>query len=176
MATFKAIVATARNNIIGNGEKMGWNIPEELEYFKQVTQGSIIIMGRKTFESIGCRLLPNRKTIVITRENGYKNRLLSEGRISKNDYDNLLLVTSYRDVIIRVSLFNTQTDVFVVGGGEIYKMFEYLYDEIYVSRIDMDIEGDVTFDIDLKHYSMDIVREPIMKNGKELVKFERYRL
>lgn len=122
------VVAAARNNVIGANNSLIWKISEDLKYFKQLTTGYTIIMGRKTFESIG-RALPNRRTIVVTRNVGYH----AEG---------CELAASLQDAL---SMTKGEEEVFIVGGGQLYKeAFDYA-ERIYLTRIDKDYEGDTFF-------------------------------
>ena len=97
------IVAIARNGIIGSGNSLIWHISEDLRRFKAITSGHPVVMGRKTFESIG-RALPGRTNVVITRQSGF----LAEG---------CTVVHSLEEAL---ALFPESEEVFVIGGGEIY--------------------------------------------------------
>lgn len=122
-----AIVAMSNNNVIGYENKMPWHLPQELKYFKKVTTGYPIIMGRKTFESIG-RPLPNRENIIVTRQSDYK----AEGVTVINDLPAYLTE-------------NKNKDLFIIGGEEIFKIaFPYL-DTLYVTDILHTFEGDTYF-------------------------------
>src|SRR5437879_4536686 len=99
------VVAMAENRVIGKDNKLIWHLPADLKYFKQLTSGHPIIMGRKTYESIG-KPLPNRTNIVITRQADFK----AEGCMVANSLGDALMLAQQLDA-----------DVFVIGGAEIYK-------------------------------------------------------
>lgn len=122
-----AMVAMSENNVIGLNNEMPWYLPDELAYFKKVTTGHAIIMGRKTFDSIG-RPLPNRENIVVTRQKDYQ----PEGVTVVND------VVSYLEE-------NQNKDLFIIGGAEIFHLtFPYL-DTLYITEIEHEFEGDTFF-------------------------------
>ena len=105
---FSIIVAIGKNREIGKKNKLLWHIPEDLKNFKKITTGKTVIMGRKTFESIG-RLLPNRKNIVLSK-NGDKELVKEKGiEIYQNLED---LISHYK---------NSQEEIFIIGGEQIYK-------------------------------------------------------
>lgn len=122
----KLIVATSRNNVIGDSNKLIWHLPADLKRFKDVTTGHPIVMGRKTYQSIG-RPLPNRRNIIITRDSDY-------------EVDGCEVVNS-----IEEALLLTNNDCFIIGGGEIYKQTLHIADRIYMTVVDEDFDGDTTF-------------------------------
>ena len=122
------IVAVSKNNVIGADNGLLWQMPADLKHFKAVTIGYTIIMGRKTYESIG-RPLPERKNIVVTRQEDFK----AEG---------CEVVNSLQDA---VDLCLREQEVFIVGGGEIYKQAIHAADKIYLTRIYGMFEGDTVF-------------------------------
>lgn len=117
----------SQNRIIGNDGKLIKHIPGDLPRFKKLTMGSIVVMGRKTFESIG-KPLPGRTNIVLSKREDYN----PEG---------VLVYRSIQDVI---SLFTTQ-NIFVIGGGEIYNLFLPYADRIEMTLVEEDWEGDTLF-------------------------------
>ncbi len=122
------IVAADLNNNIGIDNTLPWHISEDLKYFKRVTKGHPVIMGRKTYESIG-RLLPNRLNIILTRNKDYK----IEGADIKSSIDEA----------IKAAKDNSDYDtskVFIIGGAEIYKQSLDLVDEIYFTRVETKLE------------------------------------
>lgn len=134
MTILSMIVATAKNNIIGKDNDMPWHLPADLAYFKKVTLGKPIIMGRKTFESIG-RPLPGRRNIVISRDENY----FAEG---------IDTVTSVEKALALVdgSNGNEQVEeIMVIGGGAIYKHCLPSADRLYVTHIKAEIDGDTQF-------------------------------
>ncbi len=122
----KLIVAISKNRVIGDSNKLIWHLPSDLKRFKEITTGHPIVMGRKTFQSIG-RPLPNRRNIIITRDDKFE----VEGCEVVNSIEEAFLLTN--------------SDCFIIGGGEIYKQSLHLADKIYMTLIDEDFEGDTTF-------------------------------
>jgi len=137
------IVAADRNNNIGIDNKLPWHISEDLKYFKRVTKGHPVIMGRKTYESIG-RLLPNRLNVILTRNTNYS----VEGA----------KVLSSIDEAIKLSMNANEYDtskVFIIGGSEIYKQTLDQADEIYMTRVDTELEkADASYPAIPKEYSL----------------------
>lgn len=127
------IVAVAENGAIGKDNQLLWRLPDDLKRFKQLTMGSPIIMGRKTFESIG-KPLPGRTSIVISRSQGS----YPEG---------VLVVSSVEGAIEEAKKLGAET-AFVIGGGEIYKLFLPLTDTVYLTKVHTSVEGDTFFKID----------------------------
>lgn len=128
------IAAVAKNGIIGDKNNLPWYLPEDLKRFKELTTGKTVIMGRKTFESIFARLgkaLPNRTNIVITRNKEYK---VPEGVVVQSSLEDAL--RSYGG-----------TDVFIIGGGEIYRQAITLADRLYITHVDKEVAGDVSFPV-----------------------------
>jgi dihydrofolate reductase len=123
------IAAMTQDRVIGQGNKMPWHIPEELQHFKTMTMGKPMIMGRATFYSIGKRLLPGRKTIILTSD----LHLQGEGFVVANSIEQALLVAG--DV----------SEVMIVGGANVYKQFLPLADTMYLSIIHKVYSGDVFF-------------------------------
>ncbi|MBW6480452.1 MAG: dihydrofolate reductase [Bacteroidales bacterium] len=124
------IAAVANNNVIGGDNKLLWNLPADLKRFKELTMGHTLIMGRKTFESIG-KALPGRRTVIVTRQNDYK----AEG---------CEIASDLKDAICKV---REESDVFVAGGGEIYRQVIGLHyaRRIFMTRVYANFEGDSFF-------------------------------
>src|ERR1035437_724350 len=116
----------SENRVIGNDNTLIWKLPADLKRFKEITTGNTIVMGRKTYESIG-RPLPNRRNIIITRDKNYK----AEGCEVVNS--------------IEESLLTCDDNVFIIGGGEIYKQSIGISDKIYLTLIHETFEGDTIF-------------------------------
>ena len=130
---FSIIVAVGKNNEIGKNNKLLWHIPEDLKNFKKITLNKKVVMGRKTFESIG-RPLPNRENIILTRNNDYT--LDNEIRIY-NDLETLL--SEYG---------NSEEEIFILGGEQIYKemLDKNMITKLYISFIDFESkEADAYF-------------------------------
>ncbi len=123
------IAAVAKNNVIGNENKLLWRIPLDMKFFKNTTTGHPIIMGRKTFLSIG-RALPNRRNIVITRDENFS-------------FENVEVFHSIEEI---VSLFkDAKGEAFIIGGADIYKQFFPIVDKLYITHIDEEFIGDTSF-------------------------------
>ena len=123
------VAAIASNNVIGKENSLPWNIPEDLKRFKQMTSGHTILMGRKTFDSIG-RPLPNRQNIVMTKDENFEK----EGIKVINDFDEALELIK-----------ESNEDIFIIGGSKIYELFEPVANTLAITRILKDFEGDAFF-------------------------------
>ncbi len=119
------IVAIANNNVIGASGGMPWHISEDLRYFKRVTTGHTVVMGRKTFESLG-RPLPGRTNVVVTRQTDFRH----EGVEVVHSLD---------------QAERKYPDAFVIGGAEIYRQALPFAEQLYITKIDADFEGDTLF-------------------------------
>lgn len=122
------IAAVAGNMIIGNNNSLPWNLPADMEYFKETTLGKPIIMGAKTFASIG-KALPDRKNIILSFDKNYK----AEGCV---------VVTSIEDALKEVG---EDEEVMIAGGASIYKQFLPLANRLYLTFIHHDFSGDTYF-------------------------------
>lgn len=122
------IVAMAANGVIGNDNELPWHLPADLKHFKQTTMGKPILMGRKTWESIG-RPLPGRTNIVITRDSAYS----ATGCIVVNSIEAALAAAGEQD------------EVMVIGGAELYRQVLPCADTIYLTRIHASFDGDTRF-------------------------------
>lgn len=122
------VVAMAHNNAIGKDNQLLWHISEDLKYFKNLTQGGTVVMGRKTFESIG-RPLPKRRNIVVTRSLSYKA-------------DGVEVVHSLDEAL---ALSASDENIFIIGGGEIYAQAVNLADMLYITQVNADYEADTYF-------------------------------
>ena len=124
------IVAIAKNNIIGKDNKLLWNLPADMKRFKEITSGHVIIMGRKTFESIG-KVLPNRKHIIF-----------SQNRDLKYDDENVEVVHSMLEI---KEYIDNDEENFVIGGAMIYNLLMPHVTKMYVTQVNKDFEGDAFF-------------------------------
>lgn len=131
------IVAAAKNGVIGCNNQLPWHLPQDLKYFKSVTLGKPVIMGRKTYESIG-KPLPERTNIVVTRN---KDWSVASGLVVANSFEQGLLEA--QKVLDTTSL--ASDEVMVIGGAEIYRAALGLADRIYLTRVDVAPEGDAFF-------------------------------
>jgi dihydrofolate reductase len=125
-----AIVATAKNNVIGKDNQIPWYLPADLSYFKKTTLGHHIIMGRNSFHSIG-RPLPKRTNIVVTRDLFFSA-------------DGVLVAHSVEEAL-GMAYDGEEEEVFIIGGGEIYRETAELWEKIYLTKVDLLAEGDVFF-------------------------------
>ena len=125
------IVAKSNNNVIGSNGSIPWNVPKDLKYFKELTEGNTVIMGRKTYESLpkDKKPLPNRINIVITRDSNFTA-------------NGCMVVGSLEEAILKI---DNRKDTFIIGGGEIYKQAINFVDKIYVTEINNEYEGDTYF-------------------------------
>jgi dihydrofolate reductase len=133
--TLAHIVAVSKNDVIGVNNDLPWNIPEDMAFFKQKTKGHLLIMGRKTFESVG-HPLPNRMNIVISRNADYKHPA-----------QNVAIVQNLQQAIAYARERTAQygDEVFIIGGGEIFRESMDLVNTLYVTRIHADFKGDVHY-------------------------------
>ena len=124
------IVAIAKNNAIGKDNKLLWHLPEDLKRFKRLTTGHNIIMGRKTFESLG-RVLPNRHHII----------LCNDAKLNVQDEN----VEILDDISKLDKYINSEEENFVIGGATMYKLLMPYSNKMYITEIDKDFDGDVYF-------------------------------
>lgn len=124
------IVAVAENNVIGKDNQLIWHLPEDLKRFKQLTTGHTIIMGRKTFESLG-RVLPNRKHVVLCKSN----------KLEIQD-ENVEVIS---DIKLLDRYIQSEEESFVIGGASIYELLMPYVNKMYITKIHQDFEGDVYF-------------------------------
>ncbi|MFU2059548.1 type 3 dihydrofolate reductase [Avibacterium volantium] len=125
--TLSLIVAMTKNNVIGKDNQMPWHLPADLAWFRQNTQGKPVIMGRKTFESIG-RPLPKRTNIVLSR-----SPFQHEGVIWKSDFESA------------VDFVKDFPEIMLIGGGELFKQYLPIADKLYLTEIQAEIDGDTFF-------------------------------
>lgn len=128
------IAAMSQNRVIGKNNKLPWHLPNDLKFFKESTMGKPIIMGRKTFESIG-RPLPGRQNIVITRNQDWQH----EGVTTLPDVPSAILVAT------TAAEESGADEIMVIGGQQIYEQTLPMADRLYLTRVDADIEGDAFF-------------------------------
>lgn len=124
------IVAVAKNNVIGKDNKLIWHLPEDLKRFKKLTTKHTIIMGRKTFESLG-RVLPKRKHIILSHNKNYEV-----------DNENVEVVHSVDDI---KKYIDSEEENFVIGGAGIYKLLLPYTKKLYITKINEEFDGDVFF-------------------------------
>ncbi|GEA60432.1 type 3 dihydrofolate reductase [Vibrio comitans] len=122
------IAAMANNRIIGKNNQMPWHLPADFIWFKKCTMGKPVIMGRKTYESIG-RPLPGRHNVVISRDAGLK----IEG------------VTTVTSIESALKVVTNEPEVMIIGGGSIYEHCLTMADKLYLTYIDLEVDGDTQF-------------------------------
>lgn len=148
------IVAVAPNNVIGKDNTLIWHLPADMKYFKEKTTNHCIITGRKNYESIPERFrpLPNRTNIVITRQTEYK----APGAI----------VVDTLEKAIEKAKEIEEEEIFIIGGGEIFKQSMDITDRLYLTKIDGNFEGDVFFpELNLKEWK-EVYREDCKADEK----------
>lgn len=121
-------MALAKNNVIGLNNTLPWHLPEDLKHFRALTTGHHIIMGRKTYESLG-RLLPDRTTVIVTRNKDYQ----VDGALIAHSLD------------AAVALCKNDDEVFVIGGAELYQVGIKLANKLYITEIELEVAGDAYF-------------------------------
>lgn len=126
--TIHLIAAMTKNRVIGANGQLAWHLPKDLQHFKKITWDKPIVMGRKTYDSIG-KALPGRKNIVLTRDADWH----APG------------IETAHSIQAVLSICNDDADIMIIGGGEIYQQFLPLADSIYLTVIDADIPGDTSF-------------------------------
>lgn len=153
-----AIVAISENNAIGKDNNLLWHISEDLKRFKEITTGHTMIMGRKTFESLG-KPLPNRHHIVLTRDLNFKV-----------DSNEVTVIHDINDILEKYS--DSNEELFVIGGGEIFKIFMPYVKKLYLTKVKKDFDGDTFFpQINIKDWEI-IHNSSIKTDEKSGLKFE----
>jgi dihydrofolate reductase len=126
------VVAASQNNAIGKDGKLLWHLPNDLKFFKNTTWGMVVIMGRKTFEEVN-KPLPGRVNIVITSNAAWQ----AAGTIT---------ASGLQDALEKAALTNCK-EIFIIGGGDIYRQSMDMADTIYITRVHSDLEGDTFFPV-----------------------------
>lgn len=128
------IAAISKNGVIGIDNKLPWHLPADLKHFKELTTGHTVVMGRKTFESIG-KPLPSRTNIVLTRDRSFKH----DGVLVAHDFN---------------TIYNLKKEVFIIGGKDIYELFINEAQRLYITRIHATIHGDTYFPYIPNHFEL----------------------
>ena len=147
-----AVVAVANNRVIGKDNDIPWYLPADLKYFKKTTLGHHILMGRKCYTSIG-KPLPKRTNIIVTRDPYF---------ISSN-----CLVVSNIEEGLEKAYDNGEKECFIIGGGTIYDQTKELWDKLYITEVDLNVDGDIFFpEIDFNEWTLlnEEPHEPDEKN------------
>ena len=151
------IVAVAKNNVIGKDNQLIWHLPEDLKRFKRLTTGHTIIMGRKTFESLG-RVLPNRKHVILCND-----KQLNIDDENVEILPDISMLDKYKD---------SPEENFIIGGATIYRLLMPMADKMYVTHIDKEFDGDVYFpQIDEKEWKV-VDEEEGPDDGKNTFKYK----
>jgi dihydrofolate reductase len=151
MTPLSLIVAYAKHQVIGLNNTLPWHLPEDLKRFRALTMGHHIIMGRKTYESLG-RLLPGRTTVIVTRNKDYK----IEGALIAHSLQAALM------------LCGSDNEPFVIGGAELYKEGLKLANILYITEVHADFAGDAFLpEIDLSHWNLSEKKDHVSANGLE---------
>ena len=129
MKHFKAIAAMSRNRVIGDGNKIPWHLPEDFKWFKQMTTGNVIVMGRRTFESIG-RALPNRETLVLSRAGFTHPGVRTVADLGLLDPESGAFAGR---------------EVFICGGAQIYEQALSRCADVYLTLVKREVAGDAFF-------------------------------
>ncbi|MEP6664597.1 MAG: dihydrofolate reductase [Verrucomicrobiota bacterium] len=124
MKRFKAIAAMSENRVIGHGNKIPWHLPEDFKWFKKMTTGQVVVMGRKTFASIG-KPLPNRTTIILSRTN--------------YQFPGVCTISSLSQIT------EEEREIFICGGAQIYREALPLCSDLYLTLVKRVVEGDAFF-------------------------------
>lgn len=143
---FSIIVAMGNRREIGKNNRLLWNIPEDLKKFRKITENKTVVMGRKTYESIG-KALPNRKNIILSKNQ--KNFFKDDVIIYNDLYE---FIEEYK---------NSREEIFIIGGGEIYKNFlkNNLIDKLYISHINYENDSADTYFPELDYNKWNLILE-----------------
>jgi dihydrofolate reductase len=152
------IVAMANNGTIGKDNQLLWKLSDDLKLFKKRTSGHAVIMGRKTFESIG-KPLPNRINIVISRSKTYH----AEGCFIANNLEKALEIAKEQ---------SNEEEVFVIGGEQIYKLAEKIANKLYLTKVNASLEGDAFFDMNSYLKWQIIAEQDYLKSEKNEFDFK----
>ena len=143
------IVAIAQNGTIGDKNSLLWHIKEDMRFFRTTTSGHAVIMGRKTFESLGSKPLPKRTNIVITRQD-----VVFEGALTAHSLEEA------------IRMADGDEEIFVIGGAQIYAEALKVADRMYITRVEYDYDGDTSFPaIDFSQWRL--VAEERHERGEE---------
>ncbi len=137
------LVAASTNNAIGKNGQLLWHLPNDLKYFKNLTWAMVVVMGRKTFEAVN-KPLPGRVNIVITTQDGWK----ADGAWGAKDINEAL----------KQAASTNCKEIFIIGGGEIYKQTMAIADRIYITRVHAELDGDTFFPV-IENDTWELVRK-----------------
>ena len=153
------IVAIAQNGIIGDKNALLWHIKEDMRFFRTTTSGHPVIMGRKTFESLGSKPLPKRTNIVITR--------------ADREFEGALIAHSLEEAI---RMAGEDEEIFIMGGAQIYREALSVVDRMYITHVECDYEGDTSFpEVDYSQWKLvDVVRHERGEEYEHPFEFRTY--
>jgi dihydrofolate reductase len=140
MKPFKAIAAMSENRVIGCGGKIPWHLPEDFRFFRQMTLGNIIVMGRRTFQAIG-RPLPDRHTIVLSRRFKKPRDLLAQPELGLFQCGTFEI----RPSLEKIGHSRDKRDIFICGGGQVYAEALPFCADLYLTCVKRNVEGDTFF-------------------------------
>ena len=147
------IAAIGKNNELGKGNSLIWNIPKDLKFFREKTKNSIIVMGRNTFNSLP-KILPGRKHIILSSTNNF----------NKEINDDVTVINSKEDLINLCKKISENNEVFIIGGASLYSMFIDIADVLYITHIE---KVEETADVYLAKISVAKWKENILANDEE---------
>jgi len=151
------IVAVSENGVIGLNNQLIWRLPDDLKRFKQLTLGHPMIMGRKTFESIG-KPLPGRQSIIITRDENFS-------------FEGTIVAHSLEEAVDEAKKSGAD-EAFIIGGGDIYNQVQDIADKLYITEVHTDTEGDAFFKIQKPDLWKEIEKTHHQKDEKHVFSFD----
>jgi dihydrofolate reductase len=157
VTTFKMIAAMSLNRVIGAGNKIPWHLPEDFKWFKKMTMGQIVVMGRKTFESIG-KTLPGRSTVVLTSSPGLISGVITITNLSQIDPSNPEF---------------TGRDIFICGGARLYEEALPQCSDLYLTLVKRIVEGDTYFPPFEEHFEQ---KEEILDTSEFVIRHYRNKM
>ena len=152
------IVAVSKNGVIGKDNRLLWKLYDDMKLFKQITNGHFVLMGRKTYESLG-KPLPNRTNIIVSKNKDYKI-----------EHENCFVVNSINKGI-QLAKEADETELFIIGGGQVYSQTLDISDRIYRTVVDVDIEGDTFFPYNPNTKKLRTLRTDTWKRANDIKYF-----
>lgn len=147
-----AIWAQDQCGIIGKNNHLPWHLPKDLKYFKETTLNQAILMGRVTFEGMNKRLLPNRELLILTTQSDYQ-------------VDGATVVTNVDEVLDWYK--NQNKTLYIVGGSQIYQLFEPYIDELVITQVQAEVEGDTYFPKDFDFFKFSLVSSVVYERDSQ---------
>ena len=149
--TISIIVAAGKNNEIGKGNRLLWRLPEDMKRFRNLTTGHVVVMGRKTFESLPKGALPNRTNVVITRDRGLQ-------------LDNCVVLHSLDEAFVR---FNGEEEIFIIGGASIYEQVLPVADKIFLTRVQSSFPEADTFFPEMNPEEWQVINREVFQTDEK---------